>query len=205
MRNYKRDSRGRFARVAGSVGSSSRNTHRALRKRKGGFVPYRRHGLGHHTAGVNGGLSITKNRRVSFGVYVRTDSMSGQKKAKKLMQAQEFAQLAASKRVPTIPGHTDTPGSKLRVVKRTQNKLLRKTIGREKKSGNKYTRFGTDRNSLPTYVVQYNSSHDKAKGSYLRRNRAIATYNVSSTTGKRTYNYTQKPKKSRPQRRNKNA
>lgn len=206
MRNYKRDARGRFAKV------SSRNAHRALKARKGGFVPYRRHGLGHHTAGVNAGLAVSKNRRVSFGLYVRTTSMSGQKKARQLQQAQEYAQLAASKKIPTIPGVTDTPGAKLRMVKKTQNRLLRKTIGRERSgfaaSGNgtrKYTRFGTDNNSLPTYIVQYNSSHDKSPKSFLKRNRAIATYNVSSATGKRTYDYTQKPKKSRPQRRKKNA
>lgn len=206
MRNYKRDSKGRFARVAGS----SRKAHYALRRKKGGFVPYRRHGLGHHTAGVNAGLSVTKNRRVSFGVYVRTDSMSGQKKAKKIAQAQEFAQLAASKRIPSIPGVAETPGGKLKLVKKMQNRFVRKTIGKEKKKrgmdgSQAFSRFGTDRNSLPTYIVQYNSSHDKKKKSNLRRNRAVKNYNVHSVAGKRTYEWTQKPKNSRPQRRKANA
>ena len=202
MRNYKRDARGRFAKV------SSRNAHRALKARKGGFVPYRRHGLGHNTAGVNAGLSVTKNRRLSFGVYVRTDSLSGQKKAKTIAQAQEFAQLAASKRVPN--GVAETAGGKLKFVKKMQNRFVRKTIGKEHSrpsmDGSKaFARFGTDRNSLPTYIVQYNSSHDKKKKSNLRRNRAVTNYNVHSVAGKRTYEWTQKPKNSRPQRRKANA
>ena len=184
--------------------------HAKARARGGGFVPYRRHGLGHNTVGVNAGLGITKNRRVSFGFYVRTDTKSGQKKAKNIAQAQEHAQLLLSKRVPDTVAAT--PGGKLKATKRAQNRVVRRLTGGERMKpsssgivGPSYSRVGTDRNSLPTYIVRYNSAADRAKGSKNKRNKAIVNYNVHSVAGKRTYDWTQKPKKRRPQRRKKAA
>lgn len=200
-RRQRRDSRGRF---------TSPGIHRALKSRGGGFVPYRRHGLGHNTFGVNAGARVSKNRRVSFGFYVRTDTDRGQKRAKEIAKAQERAQFAASALVPTVPGKTETRGAKLREVKKIQNRALRESIGGEREGvmlrgslGKSYSRAGTDRNSLPTLVVRYNSPKDQKKRSKTKRNKAVATYNVRSATGKRTYDWTQKPKKSRPQRRKK--
>ena len=195
-RRQRRNSRGQF---------TSSGAHRALRARGGGFVPYRRHGLGHNTFGVNAGLGVTKNRRVSFGFYVRTDTKSGQKKAAQIAKVQEHAQLFASRRVPDVV--SETRGGKLKTIKRVQNIAVRKITGGEKKriSGDRvsYRRIGTDRNSLPTYIVRYNSPKDRAKGSYNKRNKAIVSYNTHAVTGKRTYDWTQKPKKRRPQRRKK--
>lgn len=200
-RKQRRDTKGRF---------TSPGLHSALRSRGGGFVPYRRHGLGHNTIGLNAGARVSKNRRVSFGFYVRTDTDSGQKRASKIAKAQEHAQLAAAGFVPTVPGKIETTGAKLREVKKIQNRALRAATGGERRGtrlsgslGTSYTRSGTDRNSLPTIVVRYNSPKDKRLRSKRKRNKAVATYNVRSVTGKRTYDWTQKPKKSRPQRRKK--
>ena len=198
--------RGRFAKK----GLSSARLHKKARKRQGGFVPYRRHGIGHHTVGVNAGFGMGRklNRRVSFGVYVRTDTKSGQKKAAQIAKAQERAQLSLSKAMPAIPGVAETPGGKLRHVKKLQSRAMRKITGGERRKGGgslgtAYSRVGTDRNSLPTYVVRYNSPKDKAKGSKNKRNKSIVNYNVHSATGKRTYDWTQKPYNARPQRRKK--
>lgn len=195
-KRQKRNARGQF---------TSTGAHKALRAKGGGFVPYRRHGLGHNTFGVNAGLGVTKNRRVSFGFYVRTDTKSGQKKAMKIAKAQEHAQLLASRGIPDAVA--ETRGGKLMATKRIQNRAMREATGGEtrKITGEKvrYSRIGTDRNSLPTYIVRYNSPKDKTKGSYNKRNKSIATYNVKSVTGKRTFDWTQKPVNRRPQRRKK--
>lgn len=199
-RKQKRNGKGQF---------TGPGLHKAARARGGGFVPYARHGLGHNTVGVNAGVSITKNRRISAGFYVRTDTKSGQKKAAQIAKAQEHAQLIASKRIPDVVAQTS--GGKLKAVKKAQAKALRAMVGGERKAagngvlGTSYHRVGTDRNSLPTYVVRYNSPKDRAKGSKAKRNKAIVSYNAHSVTGKRTYDWTQKTKKARPQRRKKNA
>lgn len=200
-RRQKRDGFGRF---------TGPGLHSAARKRGGGFVPYRRHGLGHNTVGVNTGFGVTKNRRVSVGFYVRTDTKSGQKRAMKIAKAQEHSQLLASRGIPDAVA--ETRGGKLRQTKRIQNLALRKVVGGEKRRdsshgivGPSYSRVGTDRNSLPTYIVRYNSGADRAKGSKSKRNKAVVAYNVRSVAGKRTYDWTQKPVNSRAQRRKKSS
>ncbi len=190
-RRQKRNARGQF---------SSSGLHKKARAAGGGFVPYRRHGLGHHTTGFNAGVG-SRNRRVSFGVYVRTDTKSGQKKAMKIAKIQEHAQLAVAHKMPNSE-FANTDGAKLKLVKKLQGRAIRKVTGGESKSGNAYSRVGTDRNGLPTYIVRYNSPKDRKKGSYNKRNKSVVTYNTNSVTGKRTFDWTQKPYKSRPQRRN---
>lgn len=201
-RRQKRNARGQF---------SGPGMHSKLRKRGGGFVPYRRHGIGHNTFGLNAGAKVSRNRRISAGFYIRSESMAGQKKAMKIAKAQEHAQLGLSTLVPNSPG-VETRGAKLRLVKRSQALALRKLTGGERHRasssgvvGPSFSRVGTDRNSLPTYIVRYNSPKDRKKGSKNKRNKAIVAYNVRSVPGKRQYDWTQKPKKSRTQRRKKAA
>lgn len=195
-RLQKRSRNGQFA--SGKLVGSS--IHKNLRKRKGGFVPYARKGVGHSTVGLNTGLRVSKNRRISAGFYVRTDNDSGAKKARDLAKKQELAQLAIASRMPT--DDFVTLGGNLRRVKTAQSKALYKTIGKEKKrNAYTFTRVGTDRNSLPTMIVRFNSPKDKRTGGRKARNAALVKYNVKNATGKHTYAYTQKGKRSRPQRR----
>ncbi|QNJ55319.1 hypothetical protein SEA_LITTLEFELLA_8 [Gordonia phage LittleFella] len=199
-KRQRRDSRGRFS--SGSLVGAG--LHRRARRRKGGFVPYGRKGLGHTTIGVNTGLSISKNRRISGGFYLRTENMKSQKKAKQIAKGQEHLQLAVASRLPR--GGERTLGGNLMRVKRAQSKAMRATIGKERKVGNyAYARTGTDRNALPTVIVRYNGPKDKRGRSAQRRNSSITTYNVKSVTGKRTFDWNQKPVNSRPQRRKKNG
>lgn len=195
-KTQRRDSRGRFS-TGTLVGNS---LHKKAKRRGGGFVPYARKGLGHTTVGVNSGLRVSRNRRISAGFYFRTDTDSGSKKAAKVAKAQEYAQLAVASRMPT--GGDVTLGGNLKRVKKAQAKALRKTIGKERKAGAySFARTGTDRNSLPTVIVRFNSPKNKKNKSDSYRNRSIVRYNAYSATGKRTYDWTQKTKKSRPQRR----
>ena len=199
-KRQRRDRRGRF--TSGSLVGAG--LHKKARRRKGGFVPYGRKGLGHTTVGLNTGIAISKNRRISGGFYLRTENMKSQKKAKQIAKTQEHLQLAAASRLPV--GGERTLGGNLMRVKRFQSKAMRATVGKEKKVGNyAYARVGTDRNALPTVIVRYNGPKDKRGRSAKRRNSAIVSYNVNSVTGKRTYDWNQKPKKQRPQRRKKNG
>lgn len=61
------------------------------RRRGGGVVPYARQGVGHTTVGVNSGIRVTKNRRISAGFYVRTDSLATQKRVSKALKADQAA------------------------------------------------------------------------------------------------------------------
>lgn len=200
---------GQFASTG--IARKSFRLHLKAKKRRGGFVPYFRKGLGHTTVGINSGVSITKNRRVSAGFYVRTDSMRGQKQAMKIAKKQEFAQLAVASRMPTGYGlgkksetGARTLGGNLKRVKRHQANIIHNVIGKETKTGTyTHTRLATDRNALPVLAVRWNSPKDRKKGSRRKRNKAMTAYNASSATGKRTYDWTQKPVNSRPQRRNK--
>ncbi len=178
--------------------------HKKAKARGGGFVPYHRTGVGHNTVGVNAGMRVTRNRRISAGFYVRTTSDSGEKRAKKIAKTQEKIQLQVAKTMPT--GNGVTLGGNLKRVKKEQNKLVRKGIGREYQSGeHSFSRIGTDRNALPTLVTRYNSPKSGNKRRDLKRNKAVANYNTYFATGKRSLEWTQKKKKKRPARRKKAA
>lgn len=218
---YKTQSRtkdGKFSRGAGlSVGAG---LHKKARKRAGGFVPYSRHGVGHHTVGANGGLALTKNRRISAGFYIKTDTKSGQKKAKKIRQAEALGQAAVASQItehtPWLSGRAreklaEQGKSKNRstsyaeaLVRGAQGKAWRKLVGKERKVpgfASAHGRVGTDQNGLPTLVIQHNSSRDKKKGSRNKRDKSTIAYNkmVTKTRGHKVKGKVVKP---RPQRRN---
>lgn len=205
---------GKFASAGGglAIAKRSNDLHKKAKKRHGGFVPYARKGVGHSTVGINSGISVTKNRRISAGFYIRTETKGGQKRAGRIAKAQEFAQLAVASRMPRGFGlgkknetGERTLGGNLKRVKRAQANALYKTVGKEQKVGQyTYRRVGTDRNALPTVIIRMNSPRRKKKGSENKSIKSIAAYNANSVTGKRTYDWTQKPSKknTRPQRRN---
>ncbi|AOE44819.1 hypothetical protein BI084_gp07 [Gordonia phage Terapin] len=169
------------------------------RSRGGGVVPYHRHGYGHHTAGVNAGISITPNRRISGGVYLRTDNLRAQKRVSSMLRADEQARMAIGGGVAAVYG---TQKRNATWIKRKRDALIRKGLGKERNlpNSNAFGRAGTDRNGLPTLVVQYNSPRGKKERSRQARDTAIVKYNEAATRSRG-----HKVKKPRPQRRKKNG
>ncbi|UVK63812.1 hypothetical protein SEA_LILYPAD_8 [Gordonia phage LilyPad] len=185
-------------RAAGQKGVFQK-ADKIARSKGGGVVPYHRHGYGHHTAGINAGVGITKNRRISGGIYLRTDNLKAQKRVSKLLNADEAARQAIGGGMAAVKG---TQKSNASWLKRKRDGIVRKALGKERSipGANAYGRVGTDRNGLPTLVVQYNSPKGKKEGSRKARDAAIVSYNSSATRSRGN-----KVKKSRPQRRKKNG
>lgn len=166
------------------------------RRKGGGVVPYQRHGYGHHTAGVNAGLNVTKNRRISAGFYLRTDNMAAQQRVSRGLKADERARNLIGGAMANVRG---TQKGNATWLKRKRDGMVRKAFGKERSipTVNAYGRVGTDRNGLPTVIVQYNSPKGKKEGSRRARDQATVNYNVSATKSRG------KKVSRRPQRRGK--
>lgn len=199
---YKTQSRGPGGRFASGV-SVGNSLHKKARKRKGGVVPYVRKGVGHTTVGANAGVSITKNRRVSAGFYVKTQSNAGQVRAKKIRKAEALAQAAVAAKLS--PDNRATAYGEA-VVRNKQSRAWRKLVGAERKIPGTvagYGRVGTDMNGLPTAVVQFNSPRDRKKGSRKKRDGGTKAY-TKMVTKTRGHKVKGSVNNSRPERRNQN-
>lgn len=188
-RIYKRDRLGRFARVAGvkaTVGKrgpvaaykgflkgSNKNT-----ARRGGVVPYSRTALHAQTVGINAGHQITKNRRISYGAYVKVERPPT--KFEKMVQEKDDAVLdGLAKRIS--PHSSLAPFVKEGLVNYRRKQIDQLVGDRRQIGGSDATaHIGTTRKRFPVLVVQHGKKADNALIRSRRKNarrQAIWGYN----------------------------
>lgn len=186
-RNYKRDRKGRFAKV-GSLRSKVAGSKIG---KNAAVVPYARVGVRSQSAGVNAGANITPKFRVSAGAYVRVERRQQTGLEKKIKSADKAAINKITKAIS--PTRSVDPYIE-KALQKSRRKIVNKTIGGQKKIGTGASaRLTTSQGGLPSLTVRRGMS----KVPTARRRKAIDDYNAAmqrSLKGNKT-------KKPRPQRR----
>jgi hypothetical protein len=181
-RNYKRDRKGRFARV-GSIRKSIGNP---------AVVPYGRTSTRSQTIGVNAGANVGKKVRVSTGGYIRVERRGRTNLEKKIRAKDEvFINKVSGKLSP----HPMTNGIVKGAIIKGRQAAVNKFLGGQKDvaGGKASVRLTTSQQLMPT--VSYRKGRSKV--SAKKRRKGVDDYNRA--VSKLKSNQIKQP---RPQRRN---
>lgn len=155
-------------------------------KRQGGVIPYTRHGFSSHSAGVNAGIRILPNYRISGGAYLKVQNIDKTRREKHIRDQDNKVVMGLASKVSP---HRALDGFAANLIKGIRRKQVDKLVGGEARVGKKsFARVTTDQNSMPTLTVEYNRSAarnaKRKKGKNARRD-AIWAYNdmVTKTRG----------------------
>lgn len=189
MRNYKRDRKGRFAKVNTLSGTKVK---KALSKAGNpAVVPYARASLRSQTVGVNSGVNLSDHRRLSAGFYVRVERRSQSDLEKKIKATDRKV---VHKITRKISPHREADPYVEKAIKKARQKVVNKTLGGQKRvGGNAYARLTTTQGGLPSVSVR----KGMAKVPASKRRKAIDDYNARMSTALKG----NRVKKPRPQRR----
>lgn len=133
-------------------------------------VPYARASLRSQTAGVNSGVNLTKNYRLSVGAYARIERRTASKIESAIRNKNDAALNRVAKKL--APDEKLEPLVKAG-VQAAQKKAIRKVLGGQHKVGsNAYARLGTSRVGLPSISIRKGTSRVSAK----KRNAGIERY-----------------------------
>lgn len=214
-RSYKRDRKGRFARVnslssaarlrAGQVSYTAKDRSAKLKRLaqadvkvrdrilKPASVPYARVSPHSATAGWNGGVNASKKYRVQAGFYVRVERR-GKTKIQKQIEAKDNAFIGAI--VNKITKDEKLQPYVEQGVRKARMKIVNKAIGGQYNlpGGKASGRLTTSMGGLPSVTVRKGQSRVSKKD----RGRAIADYNTRMNQVLKG----RQVKKPRPQRRN---
>lgn len=177
-----RDKLGRWSKVSGASSI----------KRNAAVVPYVRTSLRSQTVGVNAGSNVSRGLRVSVGAYARIE----RRNAGALEQQIKKADTSAIQKIT----RTVSPNRKADPfieagLRSARRKIVNKTIGGQKKLGDKaYARLTTSQSGLPSVSIRKGQQRVSAS----KRRAGIDRYNAAMATSLRR----NRPKVSRPQRRN---
>lgn len=194
-RNYKRDRKGRFARVNSLKSLPSGQKVSSGAGRGAASVPYARVSTRSVTGGWNGGVNLSKNYRLSVGGYARI-----QKRGKTDLQKKFEAVSAREDALISKVAGKITQDERLKprieaAARRARTKLVNKAIGGQYNlPGGKATgRLTTSQNGLPTVTIR----KGRSRVSRSARGAAMADYNEAMRTSLKG----NKVKTPRPQRR----
>lgn len=194
-RNYKRDRKGRFARVNSLTGSKvSKGSSAAPKefKRNAAFVPKARASLHSQSVGFDTGVNISQKYRISAGSYVRIEHR-GRRKVEKAIRKRDDAFVSKLARKVTTNEIAQPLVEK--GIRKGRQKIINSLIGGQRKVGgtNAYARLTTSQTGMPTISVR----KGKAKTNTKNRRAAIDDYNARMATALRG----RRASVSRPQRR----
>lgn len=165
--------------------------------RQAGVIPYSRHGFSSHSAGVNAGIRILPNYRLSGGAYLKVQNIDKTRREKYLRDQDNKVVMGLASKVSP---HRALDGIAANLIKKVRRNQVDKLVGGEAQVGKKsWARVTTDQNAMPTVTVEYNRSAGRnakrKKGKNARRD-ALWAYNDMVTKNRGTH-----VKKSRDQRR----
>lgn len=136
-------------------------------------VPYARASLRSQTAGINSGVNLTKNYRLSLGAYARVERRTASKIESVIKTKHGAALDRIAKKL--APSKNLEPLVKAG-VQAAQKKALRKVLGGQHKVGsNAYARLGTSRVGLPSISIRKGTARVSAK----KRNAGIDRYEAA--------------------------
>lgn len=175
-RNYKRDRKGRFARVnslSGSkVGKGSSASPSGF-KRNAAFVPKARASLHSQSVGFDTGANLSSKYRISAGAYVRVENRSRRDIEKKIRKADDRLVNKLASKITT--NDLARPYVE-KGIRKGRQKVVNSLLGGQKKLGgtNAFARLTTSQTGMPTVSVR----KGRAKVSTKARRTAIDDYNA---------------------------
>lgn len=179
-RNFKRDRKGRFARVnslsGAKVGKGSSASPSGF-KRNAAFVPKARASLHSQSVGFDTGANISSKYRISAGSYIRIEHRGRRKVEQNIRKADD-------KIVNRIAGKiTKNELARPYVekgIRKGRQKIVNSLIGGQRKVGgtNAFARLSTSQTGMPTVSVR----KGRAKVSTKARRSAIDDYNARMGT-----------------------
>lgn len=129
--------------------------------RQAGVIPYTRHGFSSHTAGVNGGMRVLPNYRVSMGGYIKVQNIDKTRREKQLRDKDNDIVLGLAQKVSPHQKLDPFFGAAIKKIRRNQ---VDKIVGGEVKVGKKsFARLTTDQNAMPTLTIEHNRSKSRTK------------------------------------------
>lgn len=155
--------------------------------RQAGVIPYTRHGFSSHTAGVNGGLRVLPNYRLSAGAYIKVQNIDKTRREKHVRDKDNKIVLGLASK---ISPHRKLDGITANLIKKVRRRQVDKLVGGEAQVGKKsWARVTTDQNAMPTVTIEYNRSasrNAKRKAARNQRREALWAYNDMVTKNRGT-------------------
>lgn len=195
-RNYKRDSKGRFARV-NSARKKAAGRKTGLGSRPGA-VAFSRTNLRSTTTGINAGVGLTKKTRISGGVYVKIQRNSPGRIEKTVRRSSQDFMNKWSERLAPHPSMQPYVKQALTTFRRNR---IDDIIGGERQIGKKkFARITTDNNALPTLTIATKQKR-MTRQKQVRSRKAMWAYNDMVMKGRKVAS----PAMPREQRRGRSA
>lgn len=174
----KRDRYGRWT----SGGTSSRKlTGKAAKKATGksslAVVPYARTSLRSQSVGVNSGMNLSKNYRISAGGYVRLERRTANAAEAKLTSVNKSLTSAVTKKLSPNPKMDKYVAAG---IEKARQQVVNKALGKQYKIGGSSVRLTTSRPGTPSITIRRGESKVSTKNrldgkaEYQRRMRNIA-------------------------------
>lgn len=156
-------------------------------KRQAGFVPYTKVGFANKSAGVNTGIRVLPNYRISGGAYLKVTNIDKTKREKAFRKADNAFM---NDMTNTISPHPIADGLVKNKLAQFRRSMIDKVVGGEKRVANgAYARVTTDMNAMPSLTVEYNRKDprtNRRKRQSKARRKAQWQYNDMVTKSRGT-------------------